>query len=58
MNDRLDLHIITHYHSKVYCGYFRRLVFENSLMFSHKPLCFNAKHPSLFDPRVVLLCVD
>ena len=27
MNDRFDLHIITHDHSEIYCGYFRRLVF-------------------------------
>ena len=35
MNDRFDLHIITHHHSEVFCGYFRRLVFGNSLTFSH-----------------------
>ena len=27
MNDRFDLHIITHHHSEAYCGYFRSLVF-------------------------------
>ena len=56
MNDRFDLHIITHHHSEVYCGYFRRLVFGNSLTFSHIPLCFHAKPPNfprLFDPRVL-----
>ena len=42
MNDLFDLHIITH-HSEVYCGYFRRLVFGNSLTLSHIPLCFHAK---------------
>ena len=69
MNDRSDLHIITHHHSEVYCGYFRRLVFGNSLTFSHIPLCFHAKSPNfphLFDPRgltpgdligVTLLCL-
>ena len=32
MNDRLDLRIITQPHySEVYWGYFRRLVFGNSL---------------------------
>ena len=54
MNDRFDLHIITHHHSEVYCGYFRRLVFGNSLTFSDIPLCFHAKPPNfprLFDPR-------
>ena len=56
MNDRFDLHIITHDNSEVYCGYFRRLVFGNSLTFSHIPLCFHAKPPNfprLFDPRVL-----
>ena len=55
MNDRFDLHIITHHHSEAYCGYFRRLVFGNSLTFSHIPPCFHAKTPNfpcLFDPRV------
>ena len=54
MNDRFDLHIITQHHSEVYCGYFRRFVFGNSLTFSHIPLCFHAKPPNfprLFDPR-------
>ena len=51
MNDRFDLHIITHDHSEVYCGYFRRLVFVNSLTFSHIPLCFHAK-PHNF-PRLI-----
>ena len=54
MNGRFDLHIITHHHSEVYCGYFRRLVFGNSLTFSHIPLCFHSKPPNfprLFDPR-------
>ena len=53
MNDLFDLHIITHHHSEVYCGYFRRLVFGNSLTFSHIQLCFHAKPPNfprLFDP--------
>ena len=56
MNDRFDLHIITQPHSEVYCGYFRRLVFGNSLTFSHIPLCFHAKPPNfprLFDPRAL-----
>ena len=54
MNDWFDLHIITQHHSEVYCRYFRRLVFGNSLTFSHIPLCFHAKPPNfprLFDPR-------
>ena len=46
MNDRFDLHIITHHHSEIYCGYFRRLVFGNSLTFSHIPLCYHAKPPN------------
>ena len=56
MNYRFDWHIITHHHSEVYCGCFRRLVFGNSLTFSHIPLCFLAKPPNfprLFDPRVI-----
>ena len=56
MNGQFDLHIITHPHSEVYCGYFRRLVFGNSLKFSNIPLCFLAKPPNLprlFDPRVI-----
>ena len=55
MNDRFDLHIITQPHSEVYCGYFRRLVFVNSLTFSHITPCFHAKPPNflcLFDPHV------
>ena len=54
MNDRFDLHIITHHHSEVYCGYFRPVVCGNSLTFSHIPLRFYAKPPNsprLFDPR-------
>ena len=54
MNDLFDLNIIIHHHSEVYCGYFRRLVFGNSLTFSYIPLCFHAKPPNfprLFDPR-------
>ena len=54
MNDWFDLHIITHHHSEVYCGYFRPFVFGNSLTFSHIPLCFHAKPPNfprLFEPR-------
>ena len=45
MNDRFDLHIhvTTHPHSEVYCGYFRHLVFVNSLTFSNITLCFHAK---------------
>ena len=45
MNGWLDLHIITQPHSEVYCGYFRSLVFGNSLTFSHIPPCFHAKPP-------------
>ena len=45
MNDPFDLHIITHHYSEAYCGYFRRLVFGNSLTFSHIPPCFHAKLP-------------
>ena len=58
MNDWFDLHIITQHHSYVYCGYFRHLVFGNSLTFSHIPLCFHAKPPNfphLFYPRVIVL---
>ena len=54
MNGRFDLHIITQPHSEVHCGYFRRLVFGNSLTFSHIPPCFHAKPPDfprLFEPR-------
>ena len=54
MNDWFDLHIITPHHSEVYCGYLRRLVFVNSLTFSHIPPCFHAKPPDfphLIGPR-------
>ena len=54
MNGRFDLRIITQPHSEVYCGYFRRLVFGNSLTFSHKPSCFHANPPDFprpFEPR-------
>ena len=39
---------------QVYCRYVRRLVFGNSLTFSHIPPCFHAKPPDfprLFEPR-------
>ena len=55
MNYQFDLHIVTHHYSEVYCGYFRRLVFGNSLTFSRIPHCFHANPPDfprLFDPRV------
>ena len=55
MNGQFDLRIITQPHSEVYCGYFRRLVFGNSLTFSHIPPCFHAKPPDfprLFEPHV------
>ena len=58
MNDLFHLHIITQHHSEVYCGYFRLLVFGNSLTISRIPLCFNAKPPNvprLFDPRVIVV---
>ena len=61
MNERFDLHIITHHHSEVYSGYFRRLVFGNSLTFSLIPPCFHAKPPNfprLFDPRDNALCQE
>ena len=61
MNDRFDLHIITQHHSEVYCGYFRLLVFGNSLTFSHIPPCFHAKPPNfpcLFDPRGMCTCIS
>ena len=61
MNDRFELHIITHHHSEVYCGYFRHLAFGNSLTFSHIPLCFHAKPPDfprLFDPHDIHRDVD
>ena len=54
MNGRFNLRIITQPHSEVYCGYFRRLVFGNSLTFSHIPPCFHAKRPDfprLLEPR-------
>ena len=57
MNGRFDLHIITQPHSEVYCGYFRRLVFGNSLTFSLIPPCFHAKPPDfprLIGPRAIL----
>ena len=38
IDDRFDLHIITHAHSEVYCRYFRRLVLGNSLPFSLGPV--------------------
>ena len=55
MNDRFDLQIITQHHSEVYCGYFRRLNFGNSLTFSHKPLCFHAKPPNFSVSVCVLI---
>ena len=61
MNDWFDLHMITQHHSEVYCGYFRRLVFGNSLTFSHMPLCFHAKPPNFprpFDPREIVCGTD
>ena len=59
MNDLFDLNIITH-HSEVYCGYFRHLVFGNSMTFSHihLPLCLHAKPPNfprLLEPRDLLM---
>ena len=51
MNGRFDLHTITQPHSEVYCGYFRRVVFGNSLTFSHMPPCFHAKPPDF--PRLI-----
>ena len=51
MNGRFDLYIITQPHSEVYCGYFRHLVFGNSLTFSHIPPCFHAKPPDF--PRLI-----
>ena len=45
MNGQLELRIITQPGSEVYCGYFRRLVFGNSLTFSHMPPCFHANLP-------------
>ena len=47
----LDSHIITQPHSEVCCGYFRRLVFGNSLTFSNIPPCFHAKPPDF--PRLI-----
>ena len=63
MNYLFDLHISTHYHSEVHCGYFRRLVFGNSLTFSYIPLCFHDNPPDfpcLIGHRVyvVRLCDD
>ena len=51
MNGWFDLHIITHHHSEVYCGYLRLLVFGHSLTFSHIPPCFHAKTPDF--PRLI-----
>ena len=56
MNGRFYLHMIAHPHSEVYYRYFRRLVFGNSLTFSHIPPCFHAKPPDfprLFGPREI-----
>ena len=58
MNGRFDWHIIAQPNSEVYCGYLRRLVFGNSLAFSHIPPYFHAKPPDfprLFEPRGTLL---
>ena len=52
MNDRFEPH------SEIYCGYFRRLIFENSLTFSHIPPCFHDKPPDfprLIGPRGTIL---
>ena len=54
MNYLFHLHIITHYHSEVHCGYFCHLVFGNSLTFSYIPLCFHDNPPDvpcLIGPR-------
>ena len=56
MNGRFDLHITAQPHSEVYCGYFRRLVFGNSLTLSHILPRFHAKPPDfprLIGPRVI-----
>ena len=41
MNRWLELRIITQSYSEVYCGYFRRLVFENSLTKHNKLSSFS-----------------
>ena len=43
--------INTHPHSEVYCRYFRRLFFGNSLTFAHISPCFHAKPPDF--PRLI-----
>ena len=60
MNDQFDLHIITHDHSEIYCGYFRCLVFGNSLTFFYISFCFYVKPPNfprLIGPRALDLLV-
>ena len=44
-------------HSEVYCGYFCRLVFGNSLTFSHISPCFHHAKPPDF-PHLLLSCKD
>ena len=50
MNGRLDLRIITQPHSEVHCGYFRRLVFGNSLTKHNKLSSFSYSVVILFLP--------
>ena len=51
MNGGFDLHILTQPHSEVYCGYFRRLFYGNSLTFSPLPPCYHANPPDF--PRLI-----
>ena len=53
MNGRLELRIITQRYSEVYWGYFRRLVFVNSLTkhnkfssFSYSVVLFSSQFPT------------
>ena len=59
-NGQLELRILTQPYSAVYCGYFRRLVFGNSLtsfsysvvIFPSIPPCFHANPPDF--PRLIV----
>ena len=51
MTGQLELRIITQPCSEVYCGYFRRLVFGNSLSKHIKPPCYHARPP--YFPRLI-----
>ena len=49
MNGRLELRILTQPYSEVFCGYFRRLVFGNSVTkhnFSYSVVVFSSRFPT------------